>query len=135
MFEQEIEMLQPSSFDPNEEASSSKPVKDSVVNGLIAGEVIPEPSTIENSDQLRNVNSFFYLREIASIVSKNLKELSGVPAAQFVSQLCASGEQYKKSTRYGDLYSDFLTQLQGVISKLHKEEIAPSSATRDQAKK
>ncbi|TNF69926.1 MAG: hypothetical protein EP298_00980 [Gammaproteobacteria bacterium] len=134
MFEEEIEMLHPSSFDPKEEASSSEPV---AIKGLIAKKIIPEPSTIENSDQLRNVNSFLYLREVASIISEKYKaeDLSDIPTAKFVEHHCKSSKIYDEKIPYGNLYSDFLAQLQEVISKLHKEEIDPSSEISDLAKK
>ncbi|MCF6764423.1 hypothetical protein L3V82_01475 [Thiotrichales bacterium 19S3-7] len=106
------------------------------VQKLIEKKVIPEPAAIKDSDELRNVNSFLYLRKIAAVLLQlNIEKLNKVAEVNYVLNLCNPANAYNIRTSYGNLYTDFLDRLERIIVDLQQKEVSLDPNVSEPAKK
>lgn len=78
---------------------------------------IPPAETITSDDELRNINSFEYLRNVSAFIPESLR---GDPGFFVVWQYCNPQKFYDPSLPYGNFYSEFLTELQKYI-EIHEK--------------
>lgn len=81
---------------------------------------------IKNAEQLRNVNSFEYLREIARLVTPDLADLHPFLFKLKTDFFDGNNNEikFKENFPYGDLYTKFLKEFQDRIGRIEGEQIA-----------
>lgn len=72
------------------------------------------PSSIDNDDELRNINSFEYLYALSAYIPESLRQR---PYFKEVRALYDAGKHYDSSVAYGDLYTHFQLALQEYIEQ------------------
>lgn len=73
---------------------------------------IPYPDRIKSDDELRNINSFEYLRHIADYIPESLRDQ---PGFKEVIDHCSTKSRYLKMIPYGNYYTDFLIALSNYL--------------------
>lgn len=71
---------------------------------------LPHPTQIENSDALRNINSYEYLQNIAKIITPELALKSKV--WRDIIRHCNKEIAYDQFYPYGDLYTSFMDEIE-----------------------
>jgi len=78
---------------------------------------IPSADQIRDGEELRNINSFEYLANIAPYIPESLID-GGQDAIFFlVKDICGEGQSYQKDFPYGNLYTAFLKRLDDKFGK------------------
>lgn len=80
---------------------------------------ITDPDKIPNDDELRNINSFEYLRNLAVLIPESLRNEEGFAE---VWETCQPGRQYDFHIPYGNYYTQFLIALEEKIIKASSEK-------------
>lgn len=89
---------------------------------------IPYADKIKSDDELRNINSFEYLRQIAVNIPTSLSEL---PGFKEVVENCGKKKQYYSATPYGNYYTNFLLAFSQFIREHDVELFGKDVAAQD----
>lgn len=82
---------------------------------------IPAPDAIETDDELRNINSYEYLRLLVGKIPNDLHSLRGFKK---VVDLCSENTKYDSMHPYGNYYTAFLLALEAHIRNLREQRKA-----------
>lgn len=80
---------------------------------------LPNSNEIEDTDQLRNVNSFDYLKQIVPFIPKAFLNNTAI---QNLLAYCSEEAMYDESYPYGDLYTVFMTEIEDIFKALIKQK-------------